>query len=668
MPGRVSLPIVIFALLCSLACPAFAASPDVADASSGGSGITIGDAPPNKPEVHVQLHMISDVKAIQAGKPFKVGVELMMDPGWHTYYKQSGDAGMPTSIQWKLPPGFKAGELLWEKPFKFNDAGIITYGYHTQTMIAAEITPPSDLKVGDTLTFEADVKWLSCKDVCLPGKGKTSLSLPVGDPAAAVQPDNDAAFGKVNFNGDMSTVTEPLTSVAPTAVPSSPAVNGASATATAPSILDEKFNFAKGESTQSLFSCIVAAFIGGFILNFMPCVLPVIAIKIFSFLEQAHDEPRRVRLLGLTFSAGIISSFMLLAAIVLGIQAAGNKVGWGFQFQYPGFVIGMSVVVLLFALSLFGLFYIQVNAGQAQLDKLANKEGYAGTFFKGVLATVLSTPCTAPFLGTALGFAFSQSPLTVAMIFFTIGLGMCSPYLLFSARPDLMKFAPKPGVWMEKLKESLGFILLATDVWLMWVLGAQVGVEAVVWNLAFLVAIAFAAWLIARFTDLTSSNQRKYTVWGIAAVITVAAFYFFICVEFAEAAKRASIAAAPTSADGITWEPLDLKKLTDDVNGGKTVFLDFTAQWCLTCKVNENTVLATAPVVEKMKALHVVTMRADWTSQDANITKLLNKFNRSGVPLYVIFPAGKASDPIVLPEVITQGIVLDDLDKAGPSR
>jgi thiol:disulfide interchange protein DsbD len=666
MPARVSLPIVLVALLCSLAWPAFAASPDVADASSGVPGITSGDAPTNKPEVHVQLHMISDVKAVQAGKPFKLGVELMMDPGWHTYYKQSGDAGMPTSIQWKLPPGFKAGELLWEKPFKFNDAGIITYGYHSQTMIAAEITPPSDLKVGDTLTFEADVKWLSCKEVCLPGKGKTTLSLPVGDPSSAAQPDNDAAFGKVNFNGDMSTVTEPSVSGAPTAVPSSQAVNGASATA--PSILDEKFNFAKGESTQSLFSCIVAAFIGGFILNFMPCVLPVIAIKIFSFLEQAHDEPRRVRLLGLTFSAGIVSSFMLLAAIVLGIQAAGNKVGWGFQFQYPGFVIGMSVVVLLFALSLFGLFYIQVNAGQAQLDKLANKEGYAGTFFKGVLATVLSTPCTAPFLGTALGFAFSQSPLTVAIIFLTIGLGMCSPYLLFSARPDLMKFAPKPGVWMEKLKESLGFILLATDVWLMWVLGAQVGVEAVVWNLAFLVSIAFAAWLIARFTDLTSTNQRKFTVWGIAAVITAAAFYFFICVEFAEAAKRASIAAAPTSADGITWEPLDLKKLTDDVNGGKTVFLDFTAQWCLTCKVNENTVLATAPVVEKMKALHVVTMRADWTSQDANITKLLNKFNRSGVPLYVIFPAGKATDPIVLPEVITQGIVLDSLDKAGPSK
>ncbi|HEY9718247.1 MAG TPA: protein-disulfide reductase DsbD domain-containing protein, partial [Trichormus sp.] len=529
MPARVSLPIVLFALLCSLAWPAFAASPDVADASSGVPGITGGDAPTNKPEVHVQLHMISDVKAVQAGKPFKLGVELMMDPGWHTYYKQSGDAGMPTSIQWKLPPGFKAGELLWEKPFKFNDAGIITYGYHSQTMIAAEITPPSDLKVGDSLTFEADVKWLSCKEVCLPGKGKSTLSLPVGDPSAAAQPDNNAAFGKVNFNGDMSTVTEPSVSGAPTAVPSSQAVNGASATA--PSILDEKFNFAKGESTQSLFSCIVAAFIGGFILNFMPCVLPVIAIKIFSFLEQAHDEPRRVRLLGLTFSAGIVSSFMLLAAIVLGIQAAGNKVGWGFQFQYPGFVIGMSVVVLLFALSLFGLFYIQVNAGQAQLDKLANKEGYAGTFFKGVLATVLSTPCTAPFLGTALGFAFSQSPLTVAIIFLTIGLGMCSPYLLFSARPDLMKFAPKPGVWMEKLKESLGFILLATDVWLMWVLGAQVGVEAVVWNLAFLVSIAFAAWLIARFTDLTSTNQRKFTVWGIAAVITVAAFYFFICVE-----------------------------------------------------------------------------------------------------------------------------------------
>jgi len=649
--------------------PALAASPNVADASSSGTVIT-GDAA-MKPEVHVTLRMLSNVKAIQAGHPFRLGVELTMDPGWHTYYKQSGDAGMPTKIDWKLPPGFKAGELQWQKPFKFNDAGIVTFGYQTKTVIAAEITPPSDLKIGDQLKFDADVKWLSCKEICLPGKGSTSIALPVVDPKAPPQPDNADVFSTVNFNGDMSSVAPPPESGAPTADSSLPAVNGAASNAAATSILDEKFNFAKGEKPQDLLGCIVLAFVGGFILNFMPCVLPVIAIKVLSFLEQAHDEPRRVRLLGLTFSAGILSSFMLLAGVVLAIQAAGNKVGWGFQFQYPGFVIAMSVVVLLFALSLFGLFYIQVSAGQAQLDQLANKEGYAGTFFKGVLATVLSTPCTAPFLGTALGFAFSQPPLTVALIFFTIGLGMSAPYLLFSAKPDLMRFAPKPGVWMEKLKESLGFILLATDVWLMYVLGAQVGIEGVVWVLAFQVAIAFAAWLIARYTDLSSSNERKYKVWAIAAVVVGLSFYFFIATKPGigfVGGGTVPMAGGPTTVDGITWEPLNLDKLDKDLASGKTVLLDFTAQWCLTCKVNEQTILASKPVVDKLKALHVVTMRADWTSQDATITKLLNKFNRSGVPLYVIFPAGHRDDPIVLPELVTQPIVIDALDKAGPSK
>ena len=257
-----------------------------------------------------------------------------------------------------------------------------------------------------------------------------------------------------------------------------------------------------------------------------------------------------------------------------------------------------------------------------------------------------------------------------------IGLGMAAPYLLLSLKPDWIRFIPKPGVWMEKLKESFGFILLATVVWLLYVLGSESGIEAVTWTSSFLVTVAFAAWLISRFTDLNSTQERKIKVWSLAAVVVLeVSFYFCIATRpgigfIGDAAKAPSnTAAAHDQVDnGIPWQPLDLKKLDEYRNQGKTVLLDFTAQWCLTCKVNEQTVLSNQAVVDKLKDLKVVTMRADWTSQDATITKLLHKFNRSGVPLYVIFPGSKSDEPIVLPEVITTSLVLSDLDQAGPSK
>jgi len=404
----------------------------------------------------------------------------------------------------------------------------------------------------------------------------------------------------------------------------------------------------------------------------MPCVLPVIAIKILSFLEQAHDEPVRVRMLGITFAAGITSTFVLLGLVVLAIQAAGQQVGWGFQFQYPGFIIAMSVIVLLFALSLFGLFFVSVDAGTNELNKLASKEGYLGTFFKGVLATVLSTPCTAPFLGTALGFAFTQNPFSILLIFFAIGLGMSSPYLVLSAKPEWMGFMPKPGVWMEKLKESFGFILLATVLWLLYVLGTEVGTEGVIWTGAFLLAVAFSAWLISRFTDLTSARSRKFKVWSLAAVVTMVSFYFCIAIRpgigFLSSPGSSAVPVAHSdSTSGINWLPFDYEQFNQARAAHKTVLLDFTAQWCLTCKVNEQYILSSQPVIDKLKALDVVTMRVDYTKQDKSITDLLHKFKRSGVPLYVIFPAGKPNKPDVLPEVITQDLMLKHLEQAGPS-
>lgn len=638
-------------------------------------GTTQTEAPQGAPrhqsqEHHVVAKLIANVKSVRAGRSFKVGALLKMDPGWHTYYKESGDAGMPTKIEWSLPAGYKASDILWEKPHKFSDSGITTYGYADQVLVAAEITPPETISASK-LDISAEVKWLSCKDICIPGKATIALSLPVTDKNAAEEPDNAELFKNVGWNGSVSEISTEDHEAA--AVGSSTTGGGGGGF----SLLDARFNQVQGEQSESLLTALGLAFVGGFILNFMPCVLPVIAIKVMSFMQQAQEEPKRVRMLGFIFTAGIISSFMLLAGLVIAIQAAGKNVGWGFLFQYPGFVLLMAAIILLLALSLFGLFYVDVSSSQGALDKLASKEGNVGTFFKGVLATTLSTPCTAPFLGTALGFAFTQPWWVVAMIFFTIGLGMSSPYLVLTAKPDWMKYVPKPGVWMEKFKESMGFILMGTVIWLLNILAAQVGANGVMWATFFLLCVAIAAWIVSRYTDLTSTSAAKARAWGAAAAVVLIGGYvcivkqptLMIALNPLDDKKASAHLTQPQEADAINWVPFTVRALEKEVTSGKTVLVDFTAEWCVTCKVNEQTALHNQAVLDKVKALNVVMMKADWTTQDPDITKVLQKFNRSGVPLVVIFPAGKPNDALQLPDgLIGPDDVLTRLDKAGPSK
>lgn len=630
--------------------------------------------------------LLADTTTVVPGKPFRLGVHIKTLPGWHTYYKESGEAGMPTRIEWQLPPGFKASELLWQKPHRFSDAGITTFGYSDETTVAATITPAATVRVGESLNFGAKVKWLSCHDACVPGKAELKLKLKAAADAGAA---NASEFSGLGWTGDVKSL--PLEGAHASQVDSAntpPVVTADSASAAnlKGSILDANIKVADGGAQpMSLWAYLALAFVGGFILNFMPCVLPVISIKVLSFMQQAGDDPKRVLRLGLTFTGGIVFSFLVLAGGVIAIQQAGQKIGWGFQFQFPLFLFAMSAVVLMFALSLFGLFYVQVNAGQDQIDKLASKEGYTGTFFKGVLATTLSTPCSAPMLGTALGFAFSQPPYVVLLMFATIAVGMAFPYVLLTANPGWMKYLPKPGVWMEKFKESMGFLLLATVVWLIWVLAQQVGINAAMSATGFLVALSFAVWLVGRFTDLTSTTQRKAIVYSIAVGVMGLSYWFILrpypellSMQPAKATVELAVATAPGSqspyamatnvTEGLDWIPFSIQTLDQQLSAGKTVFLDFTADWCLTCKVNESTVINTTPVINKMHELKVVTMRADWTRQDPAISQLLQKFGRSGVPLYVIFPAGRATQPIVLPEVITQDLVVQKLQEAGASK
>ena len=404
------------------------------------------------------------------------------------------------------------------------------------------------------------------------------------------------------------------------------------------------------------------AFVGGIILNVMPCVLPVLSLKVMGFVSHAGESRGAILRLGLLFTLGVLISFLALALVVIGIQAAGEQLGWGFQFQNPVFVVVMAAIVFAFGLSLFGVYEIMLPIGFGGGSR-AHGAG-AESFVSGVLATALATPCTAPFLGSALGFAFTQPWYGVLAIFLTVGLGLAAPYMVLAANPGWLRFVPKPGAWMERFKQAMGFLLMATLIWLLWVLSRQMGAEAVIWTLAFLCALGLGLWLYGAFVNLSSSNARRYAFLALLVAITAGSAVGFL--------REPLSAPIETAANGAVahgdWRRFDRVELAAAVDGGKTVFLDFTADWCTTCKVNEKTVLETEEIRAKFAELDVVKMVGDYTRRDPEITQMLRSFGRSGVPLYVVYPAGRLSEPIVLPEVITKAIVLRALEAAGPSR
>jgi thiol:disulfide interchange protein DsbD len=379
--------------------------------------------------------------------------------------------------------------------------------------------------------------------------------------------------------------------------------------------------------------------------------------------------------LGWFFSLGILASFLALALVVIILKAASEQVGWGFQFQEPLFVIVMSAVVFAFGLNLFGVYEIQVphaavsRVGSAIEQQEKKGKAYLASFGEGVFATILATPCTAPILGTALGFAFAQSAGVTLLIFGCTALGMALPYLLLTIRPAWMKFLPKPGEWMVSAREFMGFLMMATLLWLLYILGKQLGMEAVIWTGAFLLVVGVSCWLVGRFATLTATRVRYLLTWAVAALLMVLGYAGFVAPLLEARAllaidERNEIAMNAGHAQGIQWRPFSLAKLESYLREKKTVFIDFTAEWCLTCKVNEKTVMADTKVIEKFRSTGIVAVRADWTNRNPEIAHLLSKFGRSGVPLYVILPADRPYDPIVLPEVITPGIVLGAIDRA----
>lgn len=404
------------------------------------------------------------------------------------------------------------------------------------------------------------------------------------------------------------------------------------------------------ENKESLAAMLVFAFIGGLILNIMPCVLPVIALKILGFVNQSKEAPARVRQLGLVYGLGVLVSFLALAAIAIGVQQAGGLASWGMAFQNPTFRVVITILVTLVALNLFGIFEITLSGrAMGAAGDLASREGAPGAFFNGVLATVLATPCTAPFLGAALGFAFTQPPLIIILMFLAVGAGLAAPFVILCWQPGWLKFLPKPGAWMEKFKIAMGFPMLATALWLFSLTAPSFGKPGVLWFGLFLVMLALAVWVWGEFV------QRGRARRGLGMVASLAILAVGSSLAFT------SLKADKGAIQWAEWSPEAVKQARAK---GVPVLVDFTADWCLTCQLNKKTSLEIADTRAKLREINAVALLGDYTDQDDRITEELKRFARRGVPLVIIYPADANATPIVLPEVLTPQLVLDALDKA----
>lgn len=664
-----------------------------------------------KRDARTEVELIAQDTSARPGSETLVALWFKPDPDWHLYWRNPGDSGMAPDIRWELPEGVTAGEVRWPYPRLIPLEPLASYGYEEAfaLVVPMKIGPEAEGNV----TLKARVEWLACKVDCIPGEAELELTLPVRDDAPRPDPRRAEIFAraqaewpappgdlKIEFSlsagglilrmenvsgaGFVSAHFFPLDgtlirheaaqTLRHTArgyelvIPLSADHRASTDRVAGVLVLDEGAgdpgarravlvdapvvpSAAAHEGGPGLAAALALAFIGGVLLNLMPCVLPVLSLKVLHFVREASENPRTLLAHGLVFTAGTVVSFWTLAGTLLAIRSAGVQIGWGFQLQSPAFVAALAILFTLFAVNLFGAFEVGTSLGGAG-QTLIRRGGLRGSFFGGVFATVVATPCTAPFMGAALGFTLTQPAWTSMAVFTSLALGMASPYLLLCAKPGLLRRVPKPGAWMVTLKQFLGFPLAATALWLTWVFGAQKGLDAMTVLLVGLLLASMGGWCWGRGTRFARA----------AAVIALSA-----AAALAVSAAGSDTSGPPTPASDaapragkIAWEPYSDERLEQLRSQGRPVFIDFTAAWCLTCKVNERLALDLPGVAAEFERLGVAALKGDWTSRDARITEALARYGRNSVPLYVHYAAG-SEHPEILPEILTPGTVIDAL-------
>lgn len=677
---------------------------------------------------HVDAQLVAETEAATAGESLWVALRLVHMEKWHTYWKNPGDAGKPTLINWQLPEGVTAGEIVWPLPERFElPADLVDFGYTDEIFLLTELSIADDY-AASSLDIGAEAVWLECEEICIPGGATVNLTIPVSADGFATTdsrwangfartreslPRDDVALDatysfsdgnlnllvqatdpifddarNISFIPDThrmvdyiaeQDITSQMSSMQLSQKAHSRALREPPSRLGGLLLVEDRnglvtaYEFegspdgvtlasldglmpagsVNSAGEMGLLMVFLFAMTGGLVLNLMPCVFPVLSLKAMSLASNANAPVREQRLHGVAYAAGVILSFLSLAIILLSLQAGGALIGWGFQLQSPWFVAALVYLFFLMGLSMSGV--IEIGTGIMGLGSgLSDKEGYSGSFFTGVLASVVASPCTAPFMGAALGFAFTQPMIVALTVFVALGFGMALPFLLFSFIPALTKMLPRPGSWMLTFRQFLAFPLYGTAVWLLWVLGRQTGVDAMALVALSCVFIAVAAWLYQRQT----TSWWRYFEMGVA-VLCMAGVFSLLGSPMLQTQQSTLAGQAGSPGEGQSFEVYSDARLAQLRDSGTPVFVNMTASWCITCLVNERVALSSDTVLQAMADNDVAYLKGDWTNNDPAITEVLKRFQTSGVPLYLMYPSDPAKPAQVLPQLLTEGIILD---------
>ena len=675
---------------------------------------------------HVTVQLVSQTVGISPGGETYVALVQDIQPGWHTYWRNSGDSGAATEIKWTLPSGWRAGDIIWATPTRQPTGPLMNYGYHDRVLLPVAITAPLSARPGQRISLKAHVSLLVCADVCVPQDADIALDLPVTAAPSAVTPAwgdkitqalatspktgdlvgvvmKDASTLKLAatgptlkgadfadayfypYAGDVIDHAKPqLVERGPEGLTLTLSPTPGAESKAAPELLAGVLVVSgKGYELSAkagilplaarglgpppvetvnaaglgLIGAVAFAFLGGLILNLMPCVFPVLALKAASLASHAHER-RKAQAQGLAFLAGVLATFLALAGTLIAVRAGGSAVGWGFQLQSPPVVACLALLMLAVALNLSGLFEIGGSL-QGLGSQAASRGGLVGAFFTGALAVVVAAPCTAPFMAPALGWALTQSTPAALAVFLGLGLGFAAPFTLAAFVPALLSKLPRPGPWMEGFRKLLAFPMYGAAAWLAWVLVIGSGSDALARLFAAAIVLALAAWIMGIV-------QRRHLAGGRPIILTVLGVFLLVASIMAVIVPGYSLAGGPeslTQGSDIPYQAYSRERLAEAQAAGKPVFVNYTAAWCVTCQVNEKVAFSTQQAAEAFDRTGTVYLKADWTRRDAEIAAELADHGRAGVPLYLVYSA-RGGEPKVLPQLLTGPIVARALEAA----
>jgi thiol:disulfide interchange protein DsbD len=661
---------------------------------------------------HLSVELLVPPAHLTPGQSFTAGVHFKLEPHWHVYWLNAGDSGEPPRLSWTLPSGITAGPMQFPTPRRLPLGPLMDFGYEDEVVFPVDMHVAPSVPVGKPAVLTAKVDWLVCREVCLPGRATLTVQRPVAAGAgstdagaaaliarfvarepqplmgqahfaasgksltveipsgqgeasaqffpydqsqianAAAQPVSSTAKGvKITLTQDEN-AAQPPAELHGLVVVGSPDSGRAYEVHAVPGAISAA-SVASSAGAAGLVRAVGLAFLGGIILNLMPCVFPVLFIKGLSLLQSSQEERGRMRAHGWLYTLGIVVSFWLVVGLLLGLRAAGHQLGWGFQFQSPIFLAIMAMFLFFLALSLAGQFEIGLSLTSAG-GELANKGGYAGSFFTGVLAMVVATPCTAPFMGAAIGYALGASAVVSFAVFTALGLGLAAPYLLLAYNPAWTRLLPRPGAWMEVLKQAIAVPIFATVIWLVWLFTSGSGANALLGLLGGFLLLGIAGWILGRWPARLPATLAAALVLALAVALPVVAV------------DQLGTNGPAVQAAGNDWIPFTPDVVEKYRAQGRPVLVDFTASWCLSCQVNERVVLDRVDVQKRLRDSGVALVKADWTRHDETIGAALAALGRSGIPAYALYPAAPGAPAELLPEVLTPGIVYSALDSLKP--